>query len=104
MVNIKKKYFNLVSNEIKIDNPFYSHKDTKKLNMIKIIEEIKHDKTLSISFEPEIFAAIVIRNVDRAYPTAILFHTGSYTLLGGKMENAIFVYTFLSNLIKKYTF
>ena len=72
--------------------------------MLKINEEIKQNENLIITFEPEIFSAITIRNVDRAFPTAIIFYTGSYTLFWGKMENAIFVYTFLSNLIQKYSF
>ena len=99
-----KQKFNIEIIQVIIDNQFYSHKDNKVLNMVKIYNDIKKRKNeYSVIFEPELFIAMTIRHVDRNYPTCLLYPTGSYTFLGGKMEKMKDIYMFIKYLIKNNT-
>ena len=72
--------------------------------MVKIFNDIKKKKNeYSVIFEPELFIAMTIRHVDRNYPTCLLYPTGSYTFLGGKMEKMKDIYIFIKSLIKNNT-
>ena len=82
------KMFYLVS--YRIDNQFYSHKDNKILNLNDIYFLMRQQQDgFKISYEPELFNGIIIRNQNKSYPTALLFKTGSYQIMGGKMCNVI---------------
>ena len=63
----------------------------------------KKKNKYSVIFEPELFIAMTIRHVDRKYPTCLLYPTGSYTFLGGKMEKVKYIYTFIKYLIETNT-
>ena len=75
------RLFRLVS--YKIDNQFYLHKDNKIHNLNGIFHMMRnqHDG-FRVSYEPEIFNGIVIRHQNKSYPTALLFKTGSYQIVG----------------------
>ena len=103
MKSILKKTFNIGITQVIIDNQFYSHKDNKILDMVKIFNEIKNMDEYSVIFEPELFIAMTIRHVDRKFPTCLLYPTGSYTFLGGKMENLNVLYIFIKHLINNFT-
>ena len=98
-----KKTFNIGITQVIIDNQFYSHRDNKVLDMVKIFNEIKKMHEYSVIFEPELFIAMTIKHVDRKFPTCLLYPTGSYTFLGGKMEFLNVMYKFITYLINKYT-
>ena len=98
-----KETFNIGIKEEKIDNQFFSHKSNKILDMKNIYNEIKQMENFSVLYEPELFSAMTIKHVDRAFPTIILFSTGSYSILGGKMENVKYVCTVVKSLILKNT-
>ena len=71
--------------------------------MVEIFNEIKKMHEYSVIFEPELFIAMTIKHVDRKFPTCLLYPTGSYTFLGGKMENLKVVYKFITFLIHNNT-
>ena len=99
-----KQKFNIGIIKVIIDNQFYSHKDTKVLNMVQIYDDIKKRKNeYSVIFEPEIFISMTIKHVDREYPTCLLYPTGSYTFLGGKVEKLKDIYNFIKYLIQNNT-
>ena len=93
------RMFHLVS--YKIDNQFYSHKDNKILNLNKIFHMMrKQQNGFKVSYEPEIFNGIVIRHENKCYPTALLFKTGSYQIMGGKISNVCLVNKFVQIYLK----
>ena len=94
-----KKTFNIGITQVIIDNQFYSHNDKKVLDMVKIFNEIKKMDEYSFIFEPQLFIAMTIKHVDKKFPTCLLYPTGSYTFLGGKMENLKVMYMFIKYLI-----
>ena len=65
---ILSKKFNIEIIQVIIDNQFYSHKDNKILNMVKIFNDIKKKKNeYSVIFEPELIIAMTIRVVAIAW-------------------------------------
>ena len=98
-----KEAFNIGITKVIIDNQFYSHKDNKVLDMVKIFNKIREMDEYSVIFEPELFIAMSIKHIDRKFPTCLLYPTGSYTFLGGKMEFLNVMYKFITYLINKYT-
>ena len=86
-----------------IDNQFYSHKDNKVLDRVKLFNKIREMDEYSVIFEPELFIAMSIKHIDRKFPTCLLYPTGSYTFLGGKMEFLNVMYKFIKYLINNYT-
>ena len=77
--------FNVKVIESIIDNQFSSHKDNKVIDLTKICEQLR--ETHIVFFEPELSPSIVIKHKIKFFPTILLFCTGSYTFLDGKMEN-----------------
>ena len=71
--------------------------------MVKMFNEIKKKDEYSVIFEPELFIAMTIKLIDRKFPACLLYPTGTYTFLGGKMENLKVVYKFLTFLIHNNT-
>ena len=71
--------------------------------MAKVFENIKQSKDHIVIYEPELSAAILIKNKNRVYPTILLFRTGSFTFLGGKMENVKYTNKFIREIISNYT-
>ena len=98
-----KKTFNIGITQVIIDNQFYSHRGKRVLDMVKIFNHIKKMDEYSVIFEPELFIAMKIKHVDKKIPTCLLYPTGSYTFLGGKMENFKFMYIFIKYLINNNT-
>ena len=77
----------------RIDCSFFCHKETRKnlfnIDLGKAYYSIRKSKVFFASFEPEIFAALVLKPYDKFYPTVLLFRTGSYTIIGGKSGSII---------------
>ena len=93
--------FNVKVKESIIDNQFFSHKDNKVLDLKKIYEKLR--ETHLVYFEPELSPGMIIKHENRMYPTILLFCTGSYTFLGGKMENVKYTNKFIREIISNYT-
>ena len=60
-------------------------------------------ETHIVFFEPELSPSMVIKHKIKFFPTILLFHTGSYTFLGGKMENIKFTNKFITDIINNNT-
>ena len=88
-------------NESIIDNQFFSHKDNKVLDLRKIYEKLK--EAYIVFFEPELSPGMVIKHKNKIFPTILLFHSGSYTFLGEKMENVKVTNNFIREIISNYT-
>ena len=85
----------------KIDNQFYSHKDDKFVDLSNVYFLMCQNKDgFNVSYEPELFNGIIIRHENKSYPTALLFKTGSYQIMGGKMCNVYYVREFLKMYLK----
>ena len=84
-----------------IDNQFFSHKDNKVIDLKKIYEQLR--ETHIVFFEPELSPSMVIKHKIKFFPTILLFRTGSYTFLGGKMENIKFTNNFITDVINNNT-
>ena len=54
-------------------------------------------------FEPELSPSMVIKHKIKFFPTILLFHTGSYTYLGGKMDNIKFTIKYITDIMNKNT-
>ena len=50
---------------------------------------LRDSKVFFVSFEPEIFAGLVMKPYDKFFPSVLLFRTGSYTIIGGKTSGII---------------
>jgi len=100
-----EKYFKQPIVTVKIDNTFFSKKDNKNIDIVKLYEFLIQNYTVNndISFNQELFPGIFIKPKDKLYPTMILFHTGSFTLMGGKSLEAIYASEkFIDSLIEKF--
>ena len=95
--------FDVKIKEMTIDNQFFSHKDNKVLDLAKVFENIKQSKDHIVIYEPELSAAIIIKNKNRVHPTILLFRTGSFTFLGGKMENVKATHIFINKIITDHS-
>ena len=93
--------FNVKVIESIIDNQFFSHKDNKVIDFKKIYEQLR--ETHIVFFEPELSPSMVIKHKINFYPTILLFRTGSYTFLGGKMENIKLANKFITDIINNNT-
>ena len=94
---LKKKY-DVIS--LKIDNRMYSHKDSKCINMKTLYHKLCEKQkagNFNVIYEPELFPGLMIKHKDKSIPTAIVFRTGSYNIMGGKIENLYYI----ESLVKK---
>ena len=69
------------------------------MNLKRIYDDLRHNKRYLGIFEPELFAGMTIKNIDKKYPTILLFQTGSFSLLGGKMENVKYTSNFRKKIL-----
>ena len=59
----------------------------------------KQRETHISDYEQELSPAMIIKHKNRMCPTIILFRTGSYTFMGGKMEHVKFTNNFIRGII-----
>ena len=94
--------FNVKIIDLVIDNQFFSHKDNKSLDLRKIYEKLAKLYNYNVVLEPELSPALLIKNKkEKDFPTILLFRTGSYTFMGGKMDNVKSTNSFIKNLIEE---
>ena len=72
-----------------------------KIDLKNIYEQLRESHI--VFFEPELSPSMVIKHKINFYPTILLFRTGSYTFLGGKMENIKFTNKFITDIINNNT-
>ena len=73
---------NIIS--VKIDNIFYSKKDSKNVDMGSLYNYLKGRKDYFCNYNIELFAGMYLHPSNKSYPTILLFRTGSYSLMGSK--------------------
>ena len=78
---------NIIS--VKIDNIFYSKKDSKNVDMGSLYNYLKGRKDYFCNYNIELFAGMYLHPANKNYPTILLFRTGSYSLMGGKSMKLI---------------
>ena len=80
---IEKKLKQQVLN-VRIDNTFYSQKNYRNVDLIKVYEFMQHHDTFRVDYNVELFAGMYFHPKKVNYPTILFFRTGSYTMMGGK--------------------
>ena len=72
--------------KIRIDNIFYSHKDTKVYSLYHLFYFLKGfcPKGYRVDYNVEIFPGMFLKSKFKTLPTLILFSTGSYSIIGAK--------------------
>ena len=70
--------------KVRIDNTFYSQKNYRNVDLIKVYEFMQHHDTFRVDYNVELFAGMYFHPKKKNYPTILFFRTGSYTMMGGK--------------------
>ena len=70
--------------KVRIDNTFYSQKNYRNVDLIKVYEFMQHHDTFRVDYNVELFAGMYFHPKKVNYPTILFFRTGSYTMMGGK--------------------
>ena len=91
--------------KVRIDNTFYSQKNYRNVDLIKVLKFMQDHDTFRVDYHVELFAGIYFHPKKKNYPTILFFHTGSYTMMGGKQWKILkdcerFVKTLIENLDK----
>ena len=91
---------------VRIDNTFYSQKNYRNVDLIKVYEFMQHHDTFRVDYNVELFAGMYFHSKKVNYPTILFFRTGSYTMMGGKQwkilkECETFVKTLIEMFDKK---
>ena len=92
--------------KVRIDNTFYSQKNYRNVDLIKVLKFMQDHDTFRVDYHVELFAGIYFHPKKKNYPTILFFHTGSYTMMGGKQWQILkdcerFVKTLIENFDKK---
>ena len=97
--------FNVQCKNLNIDNIFYSYKDHKNINMSALYYHVsdKFKEKFVIDYNVELFPGLYMKTKCKGEPTLILFHTGSYTIMGCKSINQVNEYRmFIINLLNQF--
>jgi len=91
--------------KVRIDNTFYSQKNYRNVDLIKVLKFMQDHDTFRVDYHVELFAGIYFHPKKKNYPTILFFHTGSYTMMGGKQWKILkdcerFVKTLIENFDK----
>ena len=70
--------------KVRIDNTFYSQKNYRNVDLIKVHEFMKDHDTFRVDYNVELFAWMYFHPKKVNHPTILFFCTGSYTMMGGK--------------------
>ena len=88
---------------VKIDNMFYSKKDSKNIDMGSLYTYLKGRQDYFCNYNIELFAGMYLHPTNKTYPTILLFRKGSYTLMGCKSLKLILeVEKYVKNLIHMF--
>ena len=75
--------------KVRIDNTFYSQKNYRNVDLIKVYEFMQDHGTFFMDYHVELFAGMYFHPKKVDYPTILFFRTGSYTMMGGKQWKII---------------
>ena len=103
--NFIETAFNVQCKNLKIDNIFYSYKDYKNIDMSALYYHVsdKFKEKFVIDYNVELFPGLYMKTKCKGVPTLILFHTGSYTIMGCKSINQVKEYRmFIINLLNHF--
>ena len=105
--NFIETAFNVQCKNLKIDNIFYSCKDHKNIDMSALYYHVsdKFKEKFVIDYNVELFPGLYMKTKCKGEPTLILFHTGSYTIMGCKsidqvQEYRMFIINLLNHFVK----
>ena len=92
--------------KVRIDNTFYSQKNYRNVDLIKVLKFMQDNGTFRVDYHVELFSGIYFHPEKKNYPTILFFHTGSYTMIRGKQWQILkdcerFVKTLIENFDKK---
>ena len=92
--------------KVRIDNTFYSQKNYRNIDLIKVHEFMQNHDTFRVEYHVELFAGMYFHPKKNNYPTILFFRTGSYTMMGGKQWKILkecerFVKTLIESFDKK---
>ena len=90
----------------RIDNTFYSQKNYRNVDLIKVYEFMENHDTFHVDYNVELFAGMYFHPKKLNHPTILFFRTGSYTMMGGKQWKILkdcetFVKTLIETFDKK---
>ena len=103
--NFIETAFNVQCENLKIENIFYSFKDHKNIDMSALYYHVsdKFKEKFVIDYNVELFPGLYMKTKCKGEPTLILFHTGSYTIMGCKSINQVKDYRmFIINLLNHF--
>ena len=92
--------------KVRIDNTFYSQKNYRNVDLIKMYEFMQDHDTFFMNYHVELFAGMYFHPKKVNHPTILFFRTGSYTMMGGKQWKILkdcerFVKTLIETFDKK---
>lgn len=102
-----ESHFDVKCTDVRIDNIFISHKDSKNLDMTKVYDYVRNKwaPIYLADYNIELFPGMFLKPKCKGWPTIILFRTGSYQIMGGKdvysvLEAKSLVQTIVYNFVK----
>ena len=63
---------------------FFSRKQKKNIDLSSIYDSLKNNKFFRVNYNVELFCGMYLHPREKNMPTLLLFHTGSYIIMGGK--------------------
>jgi TATA-box binding protein (TBP) (component of TFIID and TFIIIB) len=100
---LMEKHFNQPVIKVRIDNAFFSRKDNKNIDLEGILKYMKGNDEYFVSYNPESYTVMIFQPKNKEFPTILLFHTGSFILMGGKSLSTIYkTEIFVKNIINKF--
>ena len=69
---------------VRIDNTFFSRKQKKIIDLTRLYEYLKNNRFFRVNYNVELFCGMYLHPRVEKMPTLLLFHTGSYIVMGGK--------------------
>ena len=68
---------------VRIDDTFFSRKQKKNIDLTSLYDCLKN-KFFRVNYNVELFRGMYLHPWVKNKPTLLLFHTGSYIIMGGK--------------------
>ena len=75
--------------KVRIDNTFYSQKNYRNIDLRKVYELMQHNEKFHVDYNVELFSGMYFHPKQKDYPKILFFHTGSYTMMGGKQKELL---------------
>ena len=79
-----EKHFPQKEEHVRIDNTFFSRKQKKNIHLSRVYHYSKKQNFFFVNYNVELFCGMYLHPKVKNMPTLLLFHTGSYIIMGGK--------------------